>query len=248
MNIIPAIDLKEGRCVRLFQGQRNKETSYSDNPVEMARFWENEGAKRLHIVDLDGAFDGQSKNQEIIENILRELTIPCQVGGGIRSTDAVEAVLQAGADAAIIGTAGVNRPAWLREVVEEFGPEHVYAGVDCQDGQVMVEGWEVSSALEMIEWIEQLEDIGVETVIYTDVDRDGAEVGPDYDRTNTIIDRSDLNVIASGGVGNLEHIKGFGPILDEQLIGVIVGRALYEQNFTFAEARETLEAQLSTAN
>ena len=245
MNVIPAVDLKEGRCVRLFQGQRKKETLYSEDPVEMARFWQNQGAKRLHIVDLDGAFDGESENKEIIEEILGELTIPCQVGGGIRTADSIKAILDAGADAAIIGTAGVNRPSRLLENVEEFGSHHVYAGVDCKDGQVMVKGWEVSSSFELTEWVERLEKMGLETVIYTDVDRDGAEVGPDYERTNEILEKSNLNVIASGGVGTLEHIKQFGRILNKRLKGVIVGRALYEQNFTFSEARETIQALLA---
>lgn len=241
MNIIPAIDLKEGRCVRLLQGQRDEETLYGEDPLEMARFWEEEGAQRLHLVDLDGAFDGESENRHYIESIIDELHIPCQVGGGIRSVESVEAILGAGADAAIIGTAGVNRPSWLQELLEEFGPEQIYAGVDCRERRVMVKGWEEASAFQLLEWIRRLEAMGIETVIYTDVDRDGAEVGPDYDGTESILRKSDLKVIASGGVGTLDHIKGFRNIVDDDLTGVIVGRALYEQTFTLPEAQQVLE-------
>lgn len=240
MNIIPAVDLKDGQCVRLFQGKRDRETHYSEDPVEMARHWEDAGAQRLHLVDLDGAFDGDSENQPIIKEIIDTLSIPCEVGGGIRSAESVESLIEAGADAVIIGTAGVNRPSWLRELVEEYGPEQIYAGVDCRNGRVMVKGWEETSAFELLEWVRRLEDIGVETIIYTDVDRDGAEVGPDYEGTERVLENSDINVIASGGVGNLQHLRDFQSIVSEQLIGIIVGRALYEENFKFEEAQEAL--------
>jgi phosphoribosylformimino-5-aminoimidazole carboxamide ribotide isomerase len=240
MNVIPAVDLKGGQCVRLLQGKRDEETHYSDDPVAMARHWEEAGAERLHLVDLDGAFDGDSENKPIIKDILGTLDIPCEVGGGIRSAQAVESILGAGADAVIIGTAGVNRPSWLRELVEEFGPDKVYAGVDCRDGRVMVKGWEETSAFELLEWVTRLEDMGLETIIYTDVDRDGAEVGPDYEGTGDILRESELNVIASGGVGSLEHLRGFEDIVTDQLVGVIVGRALYEDNFDFADAQRAL--------
>lgn len=240
MDLIPAVDLKEGQCVRLLQGKRNEETHYSDDPIEMAKHWEKAGARRLHVVDLDGAFDGDSENKPIIKEILSTLDIPCEVGGGIRSAQAVESILDAGAEAVIIGTAGVNRPSWLRGLVEEFGSKHIYAGVDCREGRVMVKGWEETSAFELLEWVTRLEDMGIETIIYTDVERDGAEVGPDYDRTEDILRQSELNVIASGGVGTLDHLRSFEKIVDDRLVGVIVGRALYEDNFDFADAQQAL--------
>lgn len=244
MDIIPAVDLKEGRCVRLLKGQRDQETVYDDDPVAMARHWEQKGANRLHIVDLDGAFEGKSKNQPVIEEIISDLSIPCQVGGGLRSPDAVASLLDVGADRAIIGTAGVENPDLFDDLLASHGPESIVAGVDCEAGEVMVSGWEEGSRLLLAEWVQELTNRGVQRVIYTDVDADGTQEGPDFDRTRWLLDQTDLNVIASGGVGSLDHLKEFAHMNHVQLEGVIVGRALYEGTFTLEEAQDTV-AELS---
>jgi len=241
MQLIPAIDIKGGRCVRLFQGNKDKETRYSEDPVGMAMRWENKGARRLHIVDLDGAFSEESGNLSIVRDIIRKVSIPCQVGGGLRSKQVVESLLDSGCDGTIIGTAGVREPHWLGRLVEEFGPESIIAGVDCEAGEVMVEGWEEASMLTRSHWIEKLEELGIEKVIYTDVGRDGTQQGPDIKGTGEILTSSSLKVIASGGIGKLEHLEALAAIENPRLLGVIVGRALYEKNFTLQEAREVLE-------
>ncbi|MFP4687141.1 MAG: 1-(5-phosphoribosyl)-5-[(5-phosphoribosylamino)methylideneamino]imidazole-4-carboxamide isomerase [bacterium] len=240
MQLIPAIDLKGGRCVRLFQGKKDRETKYSDDPVGMALRWQKQGAQRLHIVDLDGAFAEDSVNLSIVRKIIKKVSIPCQVGGGLRSTRVVESLLEAGCDGAIIGTAGVRQPQWLEKLVEQFGGDSIIAGVDCELGEVMVEGWEEGSALSRAAWLENLESLGVEKIIYTDVGRDGTENGPDIKGVAEILSTTKLKVIASGGVGELEHLESLATIENSRLIGVIVGRALYENNFTISEARKVL--------
>jgi len=240
MNVIPAVDLKQGNCVRLLQGDPDRETIYGEHPLEVARHWESKGAKRLHLVDLDGAFNQDSENQTIIKDIVNKLGIPCQVGGGIRSEQAIESLLEAGADSCVIGTAGIRDPEWLQKTLETFGERRIIGGVDCRGGKVMIEGWKESSAYDLVEWIKILEEIGVRTIIYTDVERDGSEVGPDYDGIRTILKHSGLNVIASGGIGTLSDLTQFKELQTERLPGVIVGRALYEENFNFTSAVEAL--------
>lgn len=240
MNVIPAIDLQAGECVRLFKGRKNESTTYSSNPVEMAQHWVDEGAERLHLVDLDGAFEEETENKTVVKNILESVSIPCQIGGGLRSLDGVGEILDAGADAAIVGTAGIRTPELLGDLVDEYGADKVYASVDCRDNQVLVSGWEEASQYDRDDWINRLESLGVRTLIYTDVDRDGTENGPDYDGIRTVLETSDLNVIASGGIGSLQHIRAVNDINNSRLTGVIVGRALYEERFTLPEAQGQL--------
>ncbi len=241
MEILPAIDLKQGRCVRLLKGRRDRETRYSDDPLGMAQHWQQAGASRLHLVDLDGAFEEPSENRSILRGILRTTSIPCQVGGGLRSTEAVNTLLEAGAEAAIIGTAGVRDPDWLGDLVDRFGSGRIIAGVDCRDGRVMVRGWEQASERDREDWIRTLESVGVGTVIYTDVERDGTQEGPDFEGTRQIVESSSLRVMAAGGIGGIEHLQPFAEWNHPRLAGVIVGRALYEGAFTFREALELLD-------
>lgn len=241
MQIVPAIDLKQGRCVRLLKGRRDEETRYSDDPLGMARHWQQAGAPRLHLVDLDGAFEQPSENRSIIRDILRTRSIPCQVGGGLRSTDAVETLLEAGARAAVLGTAGIRDPDWLGQCVDRFGADRIIAGVDCREGTVMVRGWEDASGRDRDDWIRTLESIGIRTVIYTDVERDGTQEGPDVEGTREVVESSSLRVMAAGGIGDLEHLRPFAEWNHPRLAGVIVGRALYEGAFTYGEALDLLE-------
>lgn len=240
MELIPAVDLQDGECVRLMQGKKGQSTRYSDDPVSMAHHWVEEGAQRLHLVDLDGAFEEPSENKNVIESIIAEVPVPCQVGGGLRSREAVDRLLEAGADAAIVGTAGIKNPELLRDLVEEFGSDSIYAGVDCRAGTVLVRGWEEESRYGRNEWMSRLEEIDVGRVIYTDVSRDGTEEGPDVRGTRQILEQFDLDIIASGGVGTLEHLRGLKEIEQPNLKGVIVGRALYERAFSLPEARDVL--------
>jgi phosphoribosylformimino-5-aminoimidazole carboxamide ribotide isomerase len=240
VKFIPAIDLQDGECVRLFQGQQDRSTRYSDDPVGMARHWVEEGAERLHLVDLDGAFEEPSENKDVIESIMESVSVPCQVGGGLRSVEAVGRLLEAGANAAIVGTAGIENPDLLRELVEEYGADSIIVGVDCRDGKVLVRGWEESSRYARDEWVGQLESIGIERIVYTEVQRDGTEEGPALDETRTVAEKFDLDVIASGGVGTLDHLRQLKEIQISNLVGVIVGRALYEKNFTLEEGQQTL--------
>lgn len=246
MEVIPAVDLQDGECVRLMQGKKDQSTRYSDDPVSMAQHWVEAGARRLHLVDLDGAFEEPSENKAVIEEIIEEAPVPCQVGGGLRSREAVRRLLEAGADAAIVGTAGIKNPELLRNLVEEFGSETIYAGVDCRAGTVLVRGWEEESRYGRDEWMGRLEEIGVGRVIYTDVSRDGTEEGPDVRGTREILEGFELDVVASGGVGTLDHLRELKEIERPNLKGVIVGRALYERSFTLPEAEDVLSG--TTAN
>lgn len=239
--IIPAVDLRQGQCVRLLKGKRDQETVYGNEPVRMARRWEDQGAGRLHIIDLDGAFEGESENKPVIKQMIRALDIPCQVGGGIRSHEAVEQLLEAGADRVIIGTAGIKNPAFLENLVDRHGPEPVVAGVDCRDEEVLASGWEEGSELNMFEWADRLEEHGVRRTIYTNIERDGTEEGPDVDRTRELVERSNLRVVASGGVGSLDHLRSLARLDLDRLEGVIVGRALYEGTFDIPEAQAAIE-------
>lgn len=246
MELIPAVDLQDGECVRLMRGEKDQSTRYSDDPVGMARHWVDEGASRLHLVDLDGAFEEPSENKNVIESIIENVPVPCQVGGGLRSQEAVNRLLETGADAAILGTAGIKNPELLRDLVEEFGSDSIYAGVDCRAGTVLVRGWEEESRYGRDQWMSRLEEIGVGRVIYTDVSRDGTEEGPDVRGTRDILEKFGLDLVASGGVGTLDHLRDLKDLEQPNLKGVIVGRALYERVFSLPEAKDVLSASTTS--
>jgi phosphoribosylformimino-5-aminoimidazole carboxamide ribotide isomerase len=246
MKLIPAIDLKQGECVRLLQGKKDRSTSYSTDPIGMAKHWVDQGARRLHIVDLDGAFEEPTANREVIQSILETVDVPCQVGGGLRSKEAVRNLLGAGADAAIIGTAGIKNPELLEALVGEFGSDSIVAGVDCRDGNVLVRGWKEASQYGRDQWVELLNDLGIQRIVYTDVSRDGTEEGPDFSGTEELLDRFPLDVIASGGIGSLDHLRRLKEINAENLWGVIVGRALYEKRFTVGEAKNAIREETNS--
>ena len=224
MEIIPAIDLRGGRCVRLFQGDFDQETVFSDDPLATALSWQEQGGHRLHLVDLDGAVQGKPVHLEVISSIVRSLDIPVQVGGGIRDLAAAQAWLEAGADRVVIGTAAVRDPEMVREVCRRHGSQRVVVSVDAKDGLVALQGWTEDSAVTVLQLARQMGQIGVVRLLYTDISRDGALTGPDY-KTNTLLVReTGLAVLASGGVASIEHIMELQPTGVE---GVIVGRALY---------------------
>jgi phosphoribosylformimino-5-aminoimidazole carboxamide ribotide isomerase len=233
MIVIPAIDLKDGKCVRLLQGKRDAVTVYSDDPVSMAKHWQDAGAELLHIVDLDGAFSGEQKNLEIIKAIRKALEIPIQVGGGIRSLGCIESLLGLNIDRVIIGTSAVQNPQMLREACKRF-PGRILVGVDARGGMVAVKGWEEMTSLSAIEFARNAQALGVAGIIYTDISRDGMLTGPNIEAMRQMVSAVDIPVIASGGVSGIDDIRALMKI--EGLWGVITGKALYTGALDLKEA------------
>lgn len=234
MLIIPAIDLRKGRCVRLYQGDPEKETVYGDNPVEIALQWEQLGAKMLHLVDLDGAFTGLSENAKVIGSIGDSVHIPLQLGGGIRSREAAEKAISFGVSRVIIGTIAIKDSQLARELIKEFG-DGIVVGIDARDGKVAVQGWTESSAVETIELAMRIEQWGVKEIIYTDIKKDGTMQGPSLDGLEEIINQTSLQVIVSGGVSSREDLLSLKPY-KKRVKGVIIGKALYTNQLTLPDA------------
>jgi phosphoribosylformimino-5-aminoimidazole carboxamide ribotide isomerase len=228
---IPAVDIRGGRCVRLVQGDFARETRYADDPAEMARHWQAQGATRLHVVDLDGARDGIRANRDVIRRLLRSVDVPVQVGGGIRSLETARAVLENGADRVVIGTAAAEQPATLAEWIDALGADRLVVGVDARDGRVVTRGWLSATDVNVLSFCERLSAAGVRRVIYTDVGRDGLLGGPDIPGTRRVAQL--IGVIASGGVSRVEHLTALAEAGAE---GAIVGTALYEGRLTLSEA------------
>jgi len=222
--VIPAIDLKGGRCVRLVQGKASAETVFSDDPVAVAERWESEGARRLHVVDLDGAFGGGPTQMALIHKIARAVSIPLEVGGGLRTMEHVEAVLETGVRWAIVGTRAALDPGFLGDVCRCFG-DRIIVGLDASDGRVAVDGWTRVLELEAVTLARDAAAAGACTIIYTDIARDGTQTGPNVRSTEALARAARIPVIASGGVGSIEDIRQLSAI--PGIDGVIVGRALY---------------------
>ena len=238
MLIIPAIDLKDGRCVRLQQGRMDKATVFSEDPVAMARHWAEQGAQRLHIVDLNGAVAGRPKNQKIITEMIRAVgeATPIELGGGIRDLDTIENYLDAGVAYIIIGTAAVKNPGFVHDACYAF-PGHVIVGLDARDGKVAVEGWSKMTGHDVIDLAKKYEDYGVEALIYTDIGRDGMMDGINVEATLRLAQAIKTPLIASGGLHSLDDVKRVQSTLEpEGVIGVIAGRALYEGKLDFRQA------------
>ena len=228
---IPAVDIRGGRCVRLVQGDFAQEKRYADDPAEMARHWASQGAQRLHVVDLEGARDGRRVNATVIARLIRSVSIPVEVGGGIRSVETAEALLQEGADRVIVGTHAVEDPDSLSEWIQALGPESLVVGVDARDGRVATHGWLNLSELSVIDLCEQLATLGIQRVVYTDVGRDGLLGGPNIEMTREVARR--IGVIGSGGVSSVEHLRALADIGAE---GAIIGTALYEGRLQLTDA------------
>ncbi len=233
MEIIPAIDVRGGRCVRLFQGDFGQETVFSNDPLATALSWQEQGGHRLHLVDLDGAVQGKPVHLDIISSIVRGLDIPVQVGGGIRDLPAAEAWLEAGADRVVIGTAAVRDPDMVREVCRKHGSQRVVVSVDAKAGSVALQGWTEESTITVLELARQMAQIGVSRLLYTDISRDGALTGPDFRTNDRLVKETGLAVLASGGVASIGHIK---ELQSTGVEGVIVGRALYTGAVSLPEA------------
>ncbi len=246
MLLIPAIDLKEGQCVRLKQGLMHEATVFSDDPAEMAAHWHQQGARRLHLVDLDGAFAGKPKNFAAIKAILAAVAdeIPVQLGGGIRDLETIEKYLDLGLRYVIIGTAAVKNPQFLHDACDAF-PGQVIVGLDAKDGQVATDGWAKLSKYEVVDLAKRFEDYGVSSVIYTDIGRDGMMNGVNIEATVKLAENLTIPVIASGGLTNLDDVHALCSVQDAGIFGAITGRAIYEGSIDFAQA-QILADSLST--
>ena len=241
MLLIPAIDLKEGKCVRLRQGRMEDDTVFSDDPVAVAGRWVEAGAKRLHLVDLDGAFAGKPRNAEVIHAIVEAYPeVPVQIGGGIRDEDTIEAYLEAGVQYVIIGTKAVSEPHFVRDVALEF-PGHIIIGLDAKDGKVAIDGWSKLSRHDVIDLAQKFEAQGVSAIIYTDISRDGMMQGVNVEATAKLARAVNIPIIASGGITNIDDIRALGTVAHEGITGAITGRAIYEGTLDFAEAAKLAE-------
>jgi phosphoribosylformimino-5-aminoimidazole carboxamide ribotide isomerase len=235
MEVIPAIDLLDGRCVRLYQGDYDQSEIFDDNPVAVARQWEEQGATRLHLVDLDGAKSGKPENWHAIEAIVRAVDMPVEVGGGLRDRDRVTALFDLGVRYAILGTAAIENPDLVGELSRDF-PGQIIVGIDARDGKVATRGWLDTSAVEAIDLAQRMEQQGAAAIIYTDIKRDGTLQGPNIEALRTMAEAVSMPVIASGGVGALRDLLKLLPLESYGVAGVIVGRALYTGDVSLKEA------------
>ena len=239
MLIIPAIDLKDGQCVRLKQGLMEEATIFSESPAEQAKHWLDQGARRLHLVDLNGAFAGKPKNEAAIKAILKVVgsKIPVQLGGGIRDLDTIERCLDGGLSYVIIGTAAVKNPGFLKDACAAF-PGHIIVGLDAKDSKVATDGWSKLTGHDVVDLAKKYEDYGVDSIIYTDIGRDGMLTGVNIEATVRLAQALSIPVIASGGLASLDDIRNLCGVEKEGIVGSIAGRAIYDGSLDFKAAQE----------
>lgn len=233
MQLYPAIDMKNGKCVRLTQGLFDNVKVYGDSPADMAKLWVSQGATFLHLVDLDGALAGHSVNESAIRAVVQQVDVPVELGGGLRSIEAVKSMLDLGVSRCIIGTKAAERPEFIRELVDAFGPERIVAGVDAKEGMVAVDGWERTSEMTAVDLCLKMKEYGVQHIVYTDISRDGMLSGPNVTYTKMLTEKTGLDVIASGGVSCMEDLD---MLYENGISGVIIGKALYENKIHLTEA------------
>lgn len=234
MIIFPAIDILKGKCVRLIQGDYNQEKVYSDSPVDMAKQWASKGAEFIHIVDLDGAKSGQSINQQIIIDIANAINVPIQVGGGIRSLETIETYLSNGVNRVIVGTAAIQDKQFLQEAITKY-KEKIVVSIDAKNGYVATDGWTDTSDVLALDLVKELEELGVKTIVYTDIAKDGMLQGPNLQEQKTIHEATAMDVIASGGVTTKTDVDNLQAL---NMYGAIIGKALYDGKITFEEVIE----------
>jgi len=237
MLIIPAVDIKGGRCVRLLQGREDSETVFSDDPSAMAARWEAEGAELLHVVDLDGAFRKSPQNIEAIKRILDRVNVPIQLGGGIRSVETISMFLDLGVSRVILGTEAIKNPRLVKQACQAF-PGKVIAGIDARDGMVAIEGWTQTTGQRAVEVAKGFEDHGLAGIIFTDIHKDGMQTGPNIEETKRMAESVSTPIIASGGVADIEDIRALAGLEPLGVVGVITGRALYAGTLKLREALE----------
>ena len=239
MEVIPAIDLRGGRCVRLYQGDYDRETVFSDDPMEVARRWVGLGARRLHVIDLDGAKSGEQPNAEAAYRIAGEAGVPVQLGGGIRSVESARQAIERGIDRVLLGTAAIEEPDLLRKLVDELGPERVVVTVDARDGKVALKGWTETSEVVAEQLIRDMRVAGVSRYLYTDISRDGTLTEPNFDALDGLTTISGVKIIAAGGVSSVEHLLRLSEIGVES---AVVGTAIYTGDIDLGQAVRALEA------
>ncbi|MFT6407635.1 MAG: phosphoribosylformimino-5-aminoimidazole carboxamide ribotide isomerase [Arenicella sp.] len=245
MLLIPAIDIKEGKCVRLRQGLMEDSTVFSDSPLAMADKWVELGAKRIHLVDLDGAFAGKPANADVIHAIAeKHPNVPIQIGGGIRDEKTIQAYLDAGVEYVIIGTRAANEPEFIGQIAEQYG-KNLIIGLDAKDGMVAVDGWAKLTDHKVIDLAKRFENDGVQAIIYTDIARDGMMQGVNLEATKQLAEAVNIPIIASGGVTNMDDLIELQKIESSGISGVITGRAIYEGSLDFAEGQAYLDSKLS---
>lgn len=243
MLIIPAIDLKDGKCVRLRQGRMDDSTVFSDDPVDMAAKWVDAGCRRLHLVDLNGAFAGEPVNGEIVREIAKAYpNLPIQIGGGIRSAETIEAYLNAGVSYVIIGTKAVKEPQFVTDMCKAF-PGNIIVGLDAQEGRVAIDGWAEVTDVMAVDLAKRFRDDGVSSIVYTDIARDGMMQGVNVEATVDLAVQGGIPVIASGGVTNIDDIRALAEVADQGILGAITGRAIYEGTLDVAEAQTLSDSQ-----
>ena len=238
MRLYPAIDIKNGQCVRLRQGQFHDVEVYSHVPSQMAKEWERLGASYIHLVDLDGALAGHGVNDEVIKEIVNTVNVPIQVGGGIRSIQDVEHKLNLGVTRVIIGTKAVENPQFIREVIATFGSDKIVIGIDAKNGMVAIEGWEKISNYNAVSLALKMKEMGVQNIVYTDIAKDGMLQGPNVEHTKEMVEVTGLNIIASGGVSSMKDLEALSMI---KVSGAIIGKALYEKRIQLDQAIELFE-------
>jgi phosphoribosylformimino-5-aminoimidazole carboxamide ribotide isomerase len=239
--LIPAIDIKGGKCVRLQEGKADQATEYGDDPVAMALKWEHEGATRLHVIDLDGAFSGRTTHSEIARSIFGSIRIPVQIGGGIRTLDQVERLLALGAGRVILGTAAIEHPEVVETAVSRHGSA-VVVGIDARNGRVALRGWRTQSSVAAVDVARRMKAIGIERIIYTDIARDGMLYGVNLDETERLALEAQISVIASGGVVGIQDVRDLWERRSAGIEGVVIGRALYERKIDLRQATRALAA------
>ncbi len=237
MEVIPAIDLKGGRCVRLFQGDFSRQTNFSDDPAAVAKGWQEQGARRLHVVDLDGAATGEVVHKDVIRSILGAVTVPVQVGGGLRRRQTIEEVLRLGVGRVMLGTAAIEEPALVQGLCHEY-PEAIVVAVDARGGQVALHGWKQVSVFSVGELVPQLEAWGVRRLLYTDVSRDGTLTEPNFEAVSSLVGSTHMRVLVAGGIASVEHLKRLAALGVE---GAIVGMALYMGRIDLKQALDAVQ-------
>ena len=236
MIIIPAVDISNGFCVRLEKGIKKRETRYSEHPYKMALKWEKAGAKFLHVVDLDGAFSGEPRNLKEVRKILEYVKIPLELGGGMRTMTSITQALTLGVQRVILGTKAATDPDFVKKAVNRFGPERILVGIDAIKGQISTEGWTGKTGLKAADFALSMKDIGIERVIYTDIDRDGMLKGPNIQETTRVVHNSGLKVILSGGITSLDDVKRVTLLESEGIEAMIIGKTLYEGQIRLKDA------------
>ncbi len=236
MIIIPAVDIRNGYCVRLEKGKKDRETRYSEHPYKMARKWEKAGAKFLHVVDLDGAFMGEPHNLDAVREIIENVKIPVELGGGMRTMNAITQALSLGIKRVILGTKAANDPDFVKKALDRFGSDHIVMGIDAKNGRLSIEGWTGKTDLKAVDFALRMKDIGIDRVIYTDIDRDGMLEGPNIHQTTKFAHKTGLKVILSGGITTLKDVKKVALLESDGIEGMIIGKSLYEGHIRLKDA------------